>query len=282
MSRTSTITVVIPTYNSARTIKACLTSAQNQSTVSSLEIIVVDGGSQDETVAMARALGVKVRTTLKNRSLQRNHGALWASSPWVLFVDSDMILDSGVISACECLIQSQPDFGVAAVIPEKSIGNTFWAKTRALERSFYDGVWWIEAARLIKRDTLLEVGGYNERLGEVGGEDADLDTRLRAVGKVGRVENALIYHDESRMGFGKLYRKKRAYGPSASGMFESRNAARTSRQLSLIPRLWLFLRAPSKIFRHPILFCGVLTIGMIEYYVLWQHRYLRKKHKKSG
>ena len=275
----SSISVIIPTYNSANTIAKCIESIRSQSPFVPKEIIVVDGGSNDGTVDIVSSLGVKkIVVTKKNRSRQRNEGAYRTSSSWLLFIDSDMTLKSDVISACNEVIESAPNSIVAAVVPEISVGGTFWAKSRAFERSFYEGIWWIEAARLVRRDEFLTVKGYDEFLGEVGGEDGDLDTRLRQEGDITRVSGTLIYHNETNMSFKKLYSKKRKYSPTLSTSFKARNSLRSQRQLRLVPRLQVFLRKPLKIIRHPILFLGVMIIGCIEYTVLIQHRLVHRKN----
>lgn len=279
-NKMSNISVVIPTLNSERTIRKCLESILSQ-TLPPLQIIVVDGGSQDHTVQLAQSMGVTIVTAIPNRSVQRNEGALMATAPWVIFIDSDMVLTKSVIDFCNKFVLDASDTVIAATIPERSVGTTFWAKSRALERSFYEGIWWIEAARLVKREVFLEIGGYDTTLGDLGGEDGDLDSRLREHGSVSCVKEGLILHDEDTMSFRRLYRKKLMYGPTASSRFELQNKARTQKQLRLIPRISLFLRHPLRIARHPLLFCGVATIGLLEYFVLIQHRLGRFKPNNS-
>ena len=55
--KTSTISVIIPTFNEAANLAATLRSLRE---VAGMEIIVVDGGSRDGTVALAKAARVRV------------------------------------------------------------------------------------------------------------------------------------------------------------------------------------------------------------------------------
>lgn len=277
MPPSSAIAIVVPTYNSENTIESCLQSILRQAPIRADEIFVVDGGSRDKTRQIVESLNIPLITTDANRSLQRNRGAHAASSPWILFIDSDMVLKENVVHACVQGIEASSSDLVGAVIPEQSIGTSFWAKTRAFERGFYEDVWWIEAARLVNRDVFLSIGGYDEFLGRIGGEDGDLDSRLRSHGPVVRIAHTVIHHDEGAMNFKKLYLKKRRYGPTLTDDFTARNPHRAQKQLRLLPRLMLFFRKPQKLLRHPLLFAGVLGIGMIEYSVLLMHSRSRQK-----
>ena len=87
-----------------------------------------------------------------------------------MFIDSDMVLSGDVVSACAA--QQYHGTYKAIVIPEESFGVGFWAQCKKLERSFYIGVDWMEAARFFERRAFEEMGGYNEK--NTGTEDYDL------------------------------------------------------------------------------------------------------------
>lgn len=87
------ISVVIPAYNRAKTIRYCLDSVLAQ-TVSPLEVIVVDDCSTDETVEIVKSYNdTRVRCVVldKNSGAQaaRNRGIKEAKGDWVAFQDSD-------------------------------------------------------------------------------------------------------------------------------------------------------------------------------------------------
>ncbi|MHC4066623.1 MAG: glycosyltransferase, partial [Planctomycetota bacterium] len=69
--RLPTVSVVIPTLNEADHIAWCIRSIQHAPVI---EIIVADGGSRDETVPIARALGATVVQTSRGRARQMNAG----------------------------------------------------------------------------------------------------------------------------------------------------------------------------------------------------------------
>ena len=133
------VSVIVPTRNSEKFIGKCLESISKQ-TYSRIEIIVVDNNSTDRTKEIAKKFTKKVYNKGPERSAQRNYGAKMSKGSFVLFIDSDMVLTSKVVGECVLSI------GKAVIIPEKSFGKGFWAKCKALEKSFYIGVDWIEAA----------------------------------------------------------------------------------------------------------------------------------------
>jgi rSAM/selenodomain-associated transferase 2/rSAM/selenodomain-associated transferase 1 len=86
------ISIIIPTLNEEENISACLASTQNASHV---ERIVVDGGSSDRTVEVARTRGVKVLTSPAGRARQMNAGAEVADGDLLLFLHADTRLPAG-------------------------------------------------------------------------------------------------------------------------------------------------------------------------------------------
>ncbi len=92
----SSISVIIPTYNSSRTIGKCLKSIINQDYPKSLiEIIVVDGGSSDSTIDIVKKFGakiIKVSSSLQNAEYNKGIGINSARNELLLMLDHDNIL----------------------------------------------------------------------------------------------------------------------------------------------------------------------------------------------
>ena len=86
---TAKISIIIPTLNESQNIKATLASTQMSNNV---EVVVVDAGSEDNTVEIVESLGVKVITGDKNRARQMNIGAMNASGEILLFLHADTLL----------------------------------------------------------------------------------------------------------------------------------------------------------------------------------------------
>ena len=88
------ISIIIPVLNEAEIIQPTLNLLQQYSQV---EIIVVDGGSQDNTVALAVQTGVKVISVHQNRAAQMNAGANIARGDILLFLHADTRLPSNFV-----------------------------------------------------------------------------------------------------------------------------------------------------------------------------------------
>ena len=89
---TAKISIIIPVLNEATKIKQAFVSTQSSTHV---EVIVVDGGSKDDTIERAKSLGIKVILSSTGRACQMNAGALVASGDILLFLHADTLLPSG-------------------------------------------------------------------------------------------------------------------------------------------------------------------------------------------
>lgn len=88
--RKPVFSIVIPTLNEAKNLRRCLDGIRVKLT--DVEIIVVDGGSDDETVSIALSEGVVVYASGSGRGTQCNAGAVQASGDVLLFLHADTLL----------------------------------------------------------------------------------------------------------------------------------------------------------------------------------------------
>src|SRR5713226_422324 len=162
--------VVIPTYNEERNIERLLRSFQLQ-TNKNFSIVVVDQGSTDRTVELARSYGCAVIATRRPSfysppGRSRNLGAGSVQCRVLLHLDADMELETpDFLSNLEALIDHQHQ---AAIIHEHDVASGFWATCKAVERSCYFDTD-MEAARAVTSELFSRVGGYDESISS--GED---------------------------------------------------------------------------------------------------------------
>jgi glycosyltransferase involved in cell wall biosynthesis len=190
------LSIIIPAYNAASTLPRCLDSVLSQVN-SSTEVIVVDDGSTDSTFEIAAKYPVQVIAMPANcgSGPARNRGAAATRGSILLFLDADVTLSAGALARVNCLA-TQPD--VVAVIgsyddePEvrstvsqfKNLAHHYFHQRSAPEVStFWSG------CGAIKRTAFVLLGGFDERIPEIG--DVDLGYRLSAQGLRLRLDREL-------------------------------------------------------------------------------------------
>lgn len=259
------VTAIITTKNSASMLEPLLKSLRAQ-TYRPLEIIVVDNYSTDDTQVIAKRYADRVIIAGPERSAQRNLGVRQAKGKYVLILDYDMVLTKPVVAAAVRLAEGRPEVR-AVTIPERSFGEGFWSQCKALERSFYSDIAWIEAPRFFDRRTFQAMKGYDPKL-LAGGELYDLTNRIAeryGVQALGRV-TAVIDHNEGRLNPWKTCRKKFHYGQRMT-IYKSKPVNRGAYKLqsSLLKRYGFFLAHPKKLFRHPLTGLGMLFLKTSEF-----------------
>jgi glycosyltransferase involved in cell wall biosynthesis len=257
MSSQAMVSVIVTTFNSASFVEPCFKAVQRQS-YPHIELVVVDNNSSDSTRELAARYTSKVIRNFNRRGTQKNTGARESSGQYIFFVDSDMELSRNVVKACVETMEANPVLK-ALVVPEQSFGEGFWAQCKVLERSYYIGVDWMEAARFFSREGFESVGGFDEHIRF--GEDIDLPARIRdkhGPESIGRV-NELIYHNERRMRFWNNLQKKFYYATQMRAyLSKAQNRANFRKQASLVQRPLLFFKRPRDIVGHPLVWSGMM------------------------
>lgn len=116
------VSIVIAAFNAAMTIRPALASALSQ-TYQSLEVIVCDDASTDETATIVASINHPRLKLIRNRENQgpgysRDKAIEHAAGRWVAFMDADDILDSHRIEYLMQYCSSHPDFIVFDDIEE--------------------------------------------------------------------------------------------------------------------------------------------------------------------
>ncbi|MEK7550218.1 MAG: glycosyltransferase family A protein [Patescibacteria group bacterium] len=262
MKNKSLVSVIIPVYNRPDLIKKLLISISKQK-YKKIETIVIDDASTDDTLKVAKKYspGVYTRKHLE-RSTQRNFGANKAKGEFLLFLDSDMELTTNVIADCVKEIKIDKKIG-GIVIPEKSVGKTFWEKIKAYERSFYNsaGDQITDAARFFNRAVFEKVGGFDEAI--IGPEDWDLAESIKKRGyKIGRIKSEII-HNEQILGLASLIRKKYYYAVNAHKYLKKQNISPFSPKTIYFFRP-VFYKNWKKVIFHPVLGMGMFIMFSFE------------------
>ncbi|GAA1231754.1 glycosyltransferase [Janibacter melonis] len=250
------VTVVVPTRDNERTIRACLSSVVAQ-TYEHVELVVVDNHSSDATPRIARELAGTVVVAGPERSAQRNTGIAAARGEWVLWLDSDMVLPARTIDVA---VDTALATGASAVaLPERTVGEGFWTACRALERECYLDDPWLHNPRLVRRELLLGDAGFD--LSMSGPEDADLRMRLRDAGRHIELAPVIVDHDEGRLTIADVLRKRYYYGRSIPA-FAAQHEGAVSAQGRAVLRS--YARNHRRLLRDPGHAAGMVAMRSLE------------------
>jgi len=219
------VSVVVCTYNGARTLRETCTALQALA-YPRLEVIVVDDGSTDASPDIARAYDLRVIST-ENRGLSsaRNTGARAAAGEIVAYLDDDAAPDPHWLHhvvdafARDDLVAvggpnlAVPGDGAVADAVAISPGNPSQVLIGDREAEHIPG-----CNASFRRDALLAVGGFDPRF-HVAGDDVDVCWRLQdAGGAIGYTAAAVVFHHRRGTVQGYL-RQQRGYG-KAEAMLE--------------------------------------------------------------
>ncbi|MEU5163991.1 glycosyltransferase family 2 protein [Streptomyces sp. NPDC020875] len=180
------VSVVVPNYNYGRALELCLRAAQAQ-TYRPLEILLADDCSTDDSVAVARSLGVRVVSTGVNSGVAhaRNTGADHARGEIVVFVDSDVAMEPDAVANAVALLRTDPRIGAVCGTydAEPLIRDSRIEEYRCLHQYY----WLAEhegrigtlhtAICAIPAAVFAEIGPFNRGLRHT--EDGDYAARIR-------------------------------------------------------------------------------------------------------
>jgi GT2 family glycosyltransferase len=219
---TPPVSVIIPNYNYARTLGMCLESLRAQ-THQPLEIIVVDDGSTDDSVAVAESFGAQVLRTGCNLGPPgaRNLGAAHARGEVLLFVDSDVALEPDATATALDILRSEPRTGAVCGTfrPEPLIRDGLIEEYRCLQLCYWMGgegpiSTSYTAILAVSAAVFAEVGGFDASLRHT--ENADFGHRLGQRYQVmltQRVKGRHDHDDTLRVLLGKFFTRARLHVP---------------------------------------------------------------------
>ena len=234
----------------------CLESVREQDHPH-VELIVVDNASTDATCEIASAYADQVLHRGPERSAQRNAGFDAAGGEWVVWLDSDIYLTPDSLRIAIETAEAEKADGVA--LPERTIGEGFWTRCRALERECYLNVPELHNPRVLRRDFMTGEGAFDTRMS--GPEDANLRLSMRREG--GRIALApvVIDHDEGRLTLRTIFAKRLYYGQSLPLLIDEHPDA-VSGQFSLL--MSAYRKNWRLLLRHPVRTVALVPMRLME------------------
>jgi len=191
------ISIVLTTFNSEDTILDVLDAIIKQDiSLSSVELIVVDGGSKDQTLEITRGFLDKYGSLFHSTKLfvhdrnyglskARNDGMKVSTGKYILVIDDDIIMNRSTLSTLLKFLESSPQ-NVAAVMPlliryPESVLDKW---RRVINEDKVSPASAVTNCALIRREILEKIGFYDETLGLpfTMGEEIELAARAKSKG----------------------------------------------------------------------------------------------------
>jgi len=170
------ISIIILIKNNEGQIEKCIKSC-----LWADEIILVDTGSTDETVKIAKNISSKVRVVKAEKEsfdVWRNLGAKEARGKWIFYVDSDEVISTKLRRDIQSLIIGHKPSAIAYRMPRK---NYYFGR-----RVKWGGSWPDYVTRLYRKDKFVKWKGI-------------IHESPFYKGKLGTLKNPLIHHTHRTM-----------------------------------------------------------------------------------
>ena len=284
------ISVVIIGRNEGERLVRCLESVRAMlGEMPGTEMVYVDSGSTDGSVARALRFGAAVVELTGRCSAARARNAGWkaAAGEWILFLDGDTIVDPNFLKTA---LEAATSLRTAAV----------WGHRRELRptANFYHRVLdldWVYAPGvsefcggdvLMRRACLEEVNGFDASL--IAGEEPELCARLRGAGyEILHIDTPMTGHDLAITRFSQYWRRAVRAGYAYAQLAQrtrsytqpmwSSETGRNARRALMLAALLLLPPAASLLLRSWI----PLAVGMILLGALVVRSAIRSRWKSS-
>ncbi len=206
------VSVVVPCYNNTLFVRQSVESVLSQD-YPNIEVIVVDDGSTDDSIAKLAIFGNRIRVIQQPNqgpAAARNRGIRHATGEFIAFNDSDDLWLPGKVSAQVSYLLRHPEFIACfcsfevwdgkSALPEAAVGHqssaisiipeaTGWLYLKLLKESVIHTI-----TIMIRREIVTEVGFFNESLRI--GEDHEYWLRLSRRGKMAKLDHlSALYRD---------------------------------------------------------------------------------------
>lgn len=206
----SSVSIIIPTLNEAQSLRQTLHHLMIL-TPPAKEVLVVDGGSSDDTVAVAQKAGASVIIAKqRGRAAQMNQGAEVATGDFLCFLHADTIVPHDLVAIIETTLA---DITVAAggfislMTGEKttrwgvSLHNllkTYYAPLLFRPHLFFQGLRLLFGDQVIftRHQEFWKCGGFDSNLPIM--EEADLCVKLVRTGRI-RLVNRIVQSSDRRV-----------------------------------------------------------------------------------
>ena len=174
------VTIIIPTYNEAEQIAQTISHIQAANGRHEAEMIVVDGGSTDNTPAIAEQCGATViKSERKGRAAQMNQGAAVAKYDMLYFLHADSIPPDGFTTQIAAAYHNGAASGCFRLAFD--VDHWFLKANAWFTRFDVNAVRFGDQSLFVTKEVFQKAGGFREGLLMM--EDQEIIHRLKQYGK---------------------------------------------------------------------------------------------------
>ncbi|MEM7114731.1 MAG: glycosyltransferase family 2 protein [Chloroflexota bacterium] len=196
--------IIVPVFNGAKLLPACL-QAIKASAFQSFELIVVDDGSTDGSGQVAQDCGARV-LTLNGRfgpAHARNEGATISNGRYLFFTDADCLLRPDTLAIAAAILEADPTLdALIGSYNDQPADPHFLSQYKNLSHHYIHQISSSEADTFwtgcgaIKRDRFAALGGFDaRRYPRPSIEDIELGYRLKEEnGRILLAKNVQVTH----------------------------------------------------------------------------------------
>jgi len=182
------VSVIVICHNYGHYLAEAIDSALGQ-TYSPLEVLVIDDGSTDDSVAVATGYGERIRLlTQPNAGLERtvNRAVSEAAGELFCFLSADDVFEHTYVATLVFALQERTYADFAYTRARYFGARTGVTRTIPFSPFLLVGrLNYVNGSALTRRRDFLDVGGYSEDLGDIGFDDWDFWLRMIEAGKRG-------------------------------------------------------------------------------------------------
>jgi rSAM/selenodomain-associated transferase 2 len=183
-----TVSVIVPTLNEEQSIGRTLEALTHAA--SNIEVIVVDGGSNDATTEIARRWGARVIPSARGRGLQMHNGALLAQAQTLFFLHADTTVSLDAIDQItELLARDQLAVGGNCDIRFDGDNRAARLMTWLYPKLEAIGLCYGDSGIFVRASVYEEIGGFKPF---PIFEDVDLVSRLKRRGRMVHLPVAVV------------------------------------------------------------------------------------------
>jgi hypothetical protein len=205
-NRLPTVDVVIPCYNYAHFLPACVKSVLDQPGVDVRVLVIDDTSSDDTPEVVAELMAADPRVSGRRHEVNKGHIATyneglleWASADYTVLLSADDLLAPGALARAADVFERNPKVGMVygrvvyyadhddlPKVTTLPLGSSTWAGRDWIERRFRSSRNVISSPEVVVRTSVQQlVGGYRPDLPHAG--DLEMWLRIAAVSDIGYV-----------------------------------------------------------------------------------------------